>query len=102
MTQSATPARTRDELVDLFRTVNTTVLYDVFAEALSSVLARYGAGVNSAGSDAERGLWTERIVALRNYQDAIGPDDRDAMIDGIVLLQAERRQFEASAAQSVA
>lgn len=90
----------RRELVDRFKLSDTTVLFDVFAEAVSTVQAQYIDAICNARSDAERELWTKRAGALRAYKTAVGPDDRGAMIDGILLLRAERRQ--AAGVQSVA
>jgi hypothetical protein len=102
VTDRVDSALTRDELVELFALADTTAVYDVFAEAVSSVQARYVAAIHAARSEAERALWTERSVALRHYKRAVGPDDRDAMIDGILLLKTEHRQLQVGAAQSVA
>lgn len=82
--------KTREKLVELLATADTTVLYDVFADAISTAQARYVHAIVAARSEAERHLWTDRSIALNRFRHAVGPDDRDAMIDGLMLLNAER------------
>lgn len=86
----------RRELVERFKLSDTTVLFDVFAESVSTVQGLYVAKMRAAGSADEDARWTERAVALRQYKRSVGPDNRDAMIDGILRMRAERASLTGS------
>lgn len=93
----------RRALVDQFDGADTTVLYDVFAESVSTVQGIYMAKMRTAGSPEENAQWVDRAVALRQYKRAVGSTSRDAMIDGILRMSTEREQLTgAGPAASVA
>lgn len=66
-----------------------SVVYDVFSDAVS-LQGEYMNAQDAAGSPAEEKLWLDRVIALRNYRDAIDTDDRDAVYKALVVVETER------------
>ncbi len=89
MTKSVNTAPGPD--VGLSEAIGMTVDDQMFAQALSQVPARGGAATADEWG-ADRTLWNKRI------KDAVGQGDRLVIIDGILLPEAERLHFQASAA----
>lgn len=82
------------QLRQVFAHSDPAVLYDVFAEAMSSLQGAYGRAQDRAVDAGEQQLWVDRGVALRRYEDSVDSDDRDGQLRAIALAETERRQLE--------
>ena len=67
------------------RRLPTAVLYDVFRDTATALSATYVARSDRAATGDLTDQWWQRALQLRDDADAVDPDDRDALIDHIVV-----------------
>lgn len=66
-----------------FDNVPTAMVYDAFAKAAASLRAHYVRLSDEARSAHAPDVWWVKVLALRDIEQAVPSDDRDALIDHI-------------------
>jgi hypothetical protein len=81
---------------DPYANQSTTVVFDLFAETANKLIGAYSHLADETAG-AEREAWWGKALAVRDARQAVGADDRVALISHISTWQGELDQIEADA-----
>lgn len=77
-----------------YQGVPTAVVYDVFAETVTTLTALYNTRSNKAESPERRQAWWAKVMELRDTSEAVPAHDRAALIEHIITWQREIKKLE--------
>ena len=76
-----------------YSTASMAVLFDMAAEITTQLGGKYIALARAAQNEDEREQWRQRRYEVEDTHAALDPDDRQAIIDHIVLWRSELAQL---------